>query len=143
MARFVLSVPRVTSAHRLPRSVLVLARPGDSDELLGDLAEREDLCLLHVATATAANLTLREMPVALVVACPEMAATAVDSVVAQLDALRPGTPVLAIRTRQAEEPAGWRERGVGVLRMPLLPGVLSRSVDVVLGMTVKLQKGND
>jgi hypothetical protein len=30
------------------------------------------------------------------------------------------------------------ERGVAVLRLPLLGGVLSRAVDVVLGMTGKL-----
>jgi hypothetical protein len=55
-------------------------------------------------------------------------------VLAHLHATAPGTPVLAIRARQAQEPPGWRERGVAVLRMPLLPGVLSRSIDVVLGM---------
>jgi hypothetical protein len=47
---------------------------------------------------------------------------------------RPDLPVLVIRNRQAEEPAGWARRGVGVLRCPLLPAALSRSVDVVLGL---------
>jgi hypothetical protein len=39
-----------------------------------------------------------------------------------------------IRHRQAAEPAAWARRGVGVLRCPLLPAALSRSVEVVLGM---------
>ena len=47
---------------------------------------------------------------------------------------RPDLPVLVIRNRQAEEPAGWERRGVGVLRRPLLPEALGRSVDVVLGL---------
>ncbi len=115
--------------------MLVLARPGpESDDLFADLSQREDLCLLRVATPAAANRTIEEMPVALVVACPEMTAAAIDSVLVHLDQARPGTPVLAIRTRQAQEPAAWSLRNVAVLRMPLLPGVLSRSVDVVLGM---------
>lgn len=135
------SPARAVSA-RVPPSVLLLARPGDAEELVDDLSRREDLCLLRVATAAAANVALREMPVALVVACPEIPPATIDSVLAHLDEVRPGTPVLAVRTRQAEEPAAWRERGVGVLRMPLLPGVLSRSVDVVLDMRRKLQKGN-
>lgn len=118
-----------------PPSVLLLARPGlESDELFADLVEREDLCLVRVATAAAANRTIETMPVSLVVACPETPAVAIDEVVAALVRARPGTPVLAIRTRQASEPAGWSRAHVAVLRMPLLAGVLSRSIDVVLGM---------
>jgi hypothetical protein len=105
-----------------------------SDDLFADLAQRDDLCLLRVATAAAASRALEEMPVALVVACPETPAAAIDSVLERLTRSRPGTPVLAIRARQAHEHAGWRRRGVAVLRMPLLAGVLSRSIDVVLGM---------
>jgi hypothetical protein len=117
----------------------VLARPGaESDDLFADLSQREDVCLLRVATAAAANVALGELAVALVIACPQMPPAAIDSVLAHLDAARPGTPVLAIRARQAEEPAEWAARGVAVLRLPLLGGVLSRAVDVVLGMTGKL-----
>ncbi len=116
-------------------SVLVLAPPGEeSDELFADLSRREDLCLLRVATGAAATMAVREMAVALVIVCPEVPGAAVDALLPDLEAARPGTPVLAVRARRAQEPAGWRARGVGVLRMPLLPGVLSRSVDVVLGM---------
>jgi hypothetical protein len=130
-------VPGVSS--RPPPSVLVLARPGpESDDLFADLSQREDVCLLRVATAAAANVAIGELAVALVIACPQIPPHAIDSVLGQLDAIRPGTPVLAIRTRQAQEPAAWGERGVAVLRLPLLAGVLSRAVDVVLGMTGKL-----
>jgi hypothetical protein len=116
----------------------VLAQPGaESDDLFADLSQREDVCLLRVATATAAGVAIQEMPVALVIACPQTAAPAIDAVVALLDAVRPGTPVLAIRERQSPEPADWSARHVAVLRLPLLGGVLTRAVDVVLGMTGK------
>ncbi len=134
LARFVLLGRRVPSASP-PPSVLLLARPGlESDELFADLDAREDLCLVRVATAAAANRMLEELPVALVVACPETPAAAIDAVLAGVARARPGTPVLAIRTRGAPEPAGWSGERVAVLRMPLLAGVLSRSIDVVLGM---------
>lgn len=120
---------------RPPPSVLLLARPGgEGEELFADLLEREDLCLLRVANAAAANRAIEEMPVALVVACPEMPVSAIDAVVAHLRRRRSATPVLAVRARRAQEPAGWSEQGVAVLRLPLLKGVLSRSIDVVLGM---------
>lgn len=120
-------------------SVLLLARPGpENDDLFADLAQREDLCLLRVASVAAADVAVQELAVALVIACPQMPVAAIDAVVARLDEVRPGTPVLAVRERQAAEPAGWGARGVAVLRLPLLDGVLSRAVDVVLGMTGKL-----
>lgn len=119
-----------------PPSVLLLALPGDvSEEIFADLSRRRDLCLIRVANAAAANRTIEEMPVALVVACPEVPASAIDSVLERLRRARPGTPVLAVRSRRAPpEPPAWAGAGVAVLRMPLLAGVLSRSIDVVLGM---------
>jgi hypothetical protein len=116
-------------------SVLLLARPGQKgDDLFADIAERDDLCMVAVATVAAASQTIEEMPVALVIACPETPAEAIDAVLACLARVRPHTPVLAIRARQAPEPPGWARAGVAVLRMPLLAGALSRSIDVVLGM---------
>ena len=107
MARFLLSWADVPHAAT-PPSVLLLARPGlEADELFSDLALREDLHLVRVATAAAAARTVAEMPIALVVACPETPAGAVDAVLAAIARSRPGTPVLAVRTRQAPEPAGW------------------------------------
>ncbi len=133
----------IVSRPRVPPSVLVLSPPGEeADELFADLSCREDLCLLRVATPAAAGVAVREIPVAVFIAGPELPAAALDPVIAQLDAIRPNTPVLAIRARQAEEPAAWAARSVGVLRLPLLPGVLSRSVDVVLGMKRPHEKGN-
>ncbi len=134
--------PVPSSRRPTPPPVLLLARPGPaSEELFADLDGREDLCLLRVATAQAAARAIEEMPVALLVACPETPASSVDAVVAALERARPGTPVIALRARQAPEPAAWKARGVAVLRLPLLPGVLSRSIDVVLGMRGARKEG--
>lgn len=120
---------------RPPPSVLLLAHPGgDGEDIFADLSQREDLCLLRVANAAAATRAIDEMPVALVVACADVPASAVDAVLARLRRGRAGTPVLALRRRQAPEPPAWAGQGVAVLRLPLLPGALSRSIDVVLGM---------
>lgn len=139
LARFVLSRPGALPAPAKPLpSVLLLARPGaDGEEIFAELSQREDLCLIRVANAAAADRTIEEMPVALVIACPEVPVSAIDSVLARLRRSRPGTPVLAVRARRAQEPPAWGRAGVAVLRMPLSSGVLSRSIDVVLGMRLK------
>ena len=135
-------ISRVPPTARTPPPVLLLARPGPaSDDLFADLDGREDLCLLRVATAAAAARAIEEMPVALLVACPDTTAASIDSAVQTLERVRPGTPVLALRARRAPEPAAWKARGVAVLRLPLLPGVLSRSIDVVLGMSGARKEG--
>lgn len=124
--------------HPRSPSVLVLAQPGPAgDDLFAELSRRSDLTLLRVATAAAARVAIGELSVALVVACPDTAAAEIDAVLSYRDAVRPGTPVLAVRARRAALPGEWSARGVAVLRMPLLADVLARSVDVVLGM-----KGN-
>jgi hypothetical protein len=117
------------------RSVLVLAQPSqDTDELLEPLLRRSDLGLLRVATTSAAQIALRDVAVDLVMVCPETDAAAVTALLDKTDELRPGTPVLVLRGRGAEAPAGWAGRTTAVLRCPVFPGVLSRTVDVVLGL---------
>jgi hypothetical protein len=120
---------------RLP-SILVLASAGPAgEELFADVAARPDLIVLRAGTVAAAALALRDLPVALVVACNETPGEVIDALLGEIDRARPGTPVLAVRNRRAPERPSWRARGVGVLRRPLSPGVLSRSIDVVLEMS--------
>lgn len=129
-------------SHREPPSILLVARPGpEADDLFADLSGREDLLVLRAANAAAAVRALRDLPVAVVVVSPETPRDEVEALLSGIHRARPGTPVLALRSRRDEEPPSWRERGVGILRMPLLPGVLSRSVDVVLGMTAGRRAG--
>jgi hypothetical protein len=114
---------------------LVLAQPSqETDDLLADLIKRRDLHLLRVATVGAAVVALRDLLVRLVIVCAETSNESVGALLEQVDVLRPGIPVLAVRDREAEESAGWRTRGVGILRSPVLPEVLSRTVDVALGL---------
>jgi hypothetical protein len=117
------------------RSILALAQPAqETDDLLTELAVRPDLHLLRVMTVAAAVVALRDLEIRLVLTCTETAVEDIDELLQQVDRLRPGIPILALRERSGEVSARWKACGVGVLRAPLLPGVLSRTVDVALGL---------
>jgi DNA-binding NtrC family response regulator len=117
------------------RTLLVLAPPGtDRDGHFRELSECREFEVRFSATAAEAERALTHAEVALLIAAPEVPTTEVNQLLASKARHRPDLPVLVIRNRQAEEPAGWTRRGVGVLRCPLLPTALSRSVDVVLGL---------
>jgi hypothetical protein len=116
-------------------TLLVLAQPSpDIDELLAPLLRRPDVCLLRVATIAAAGVALRDVAVSLAIVCPETSAEQVTALLDQVAALRPGTPVLAIRDRHGDPLRSWKARAVGVLWNPVTPEVLSRTVDVALGL---------
>jgi DNA-binding NtrC family response regulator len=117
------------------RALLVVAPAGgEGDDLLQDLRARGGFRVLRVSSADEAAAALRERDVCLLIAAPDVPTSAVSDLLASKERLRPEVPVLVIRNRQAEEPVSWTQRGVGVLRCPLLPEALSRSVDVVLGL---------
>jgi hypothetical protein len=103
--------------------------------VLDALRERSDLRIVRASSAAQAAERLRERGIALLVASPDLETGAVTALLASRERLLPAVPVLVVRHRQAEEPAEWVQRGVGVLRCPLLPGALNRSVDVVLGLS--------
>lgn len=145
MARFLLSRGGVTQnrerharpgEERAARTLLVLAPPGtDREALFRELGERGEFEVRFSATAAEAERAIGQDPVvALLIAAPEVPTAEVNQLLARRARHRPDLPVLVMRNRQAEEPAAWARRGVGVLRCPLLPAALSRSVDVVLGL---------
>lgn len=118
-----------------PPSLLVLAQPSaETDDLLAPLLKRPDLCVLRVVSLGAAEVALRDIAVKLVLVCPETDSDTLAAVMDRADELRPGTPVLALRPRGDDHPSGWRGRTIGVLRAPVLPEVLDRTVGVVLGL---------
>jgi hypothetical protein len=122
-----------------PLSLLVFAQPSpEIDDLLVGLLKRRDVCLLRVATMDAASLALRDLAVRIVIICPETDVGAVTALLDEVDRRRPGTPVLAVRARQSGSSPAWKARTIGILRYPLLPEVLSRTVDVVLGLREQL-----
>ncbi|HVV48040.1 MAG TPA: hypothetical protein VHO06_00110 [Polyangia bacterium] len=115
--------------------MLVLAQPSaETDDLLDPLVKRADLILLRVTDINAAELALRDVAVSLVLVCPETEVACVTAVLDRIDRLRPRTPVLALRPRSGEPLTAWKGRTIGVLRCPVLPEVLSRTVDVALGL---------
>jgi hypothetical protein len=117
------------------RSLLVLAQPSpDTDELIEPLLNRADFCLLRVATLAAAEVALRDVAVSLTIVCPETTADQVTALLDRVSELRPGTPVLAIRACSGDPLSSWKARTVGVLQWPVVPEVLSRTVDVALGL---------
>jgi DNA-binding NtrC family response regulator len=118
-----------------PRPLLVVA-PSASErgEIFAGLEARDDFSVVYAETVEEAVQALRGRPVALLIAAPELPAASVTELLSTREQVRPALPVLVIRNRQAEEPAGWERQGVGVLRRPLLPEALGRSVEVVLGL---------
>jgi hypothetical protein len=117
------------------RAVLAVGRGGpELDELTLDLQGRNDLLLVHCPELAAAREALRRVSVALLIISAAVPARAVAQALRAVEELRPGIPVLVVRGRSGAAPARWATRGVGVLRRPLLPHALSRSVEVVLGL---------
>ncbi len=123
----------VRSRH--PRKVLLVFGPGvsESDGLLAGLAGK-GFDLVRVSTVDNAEAALRRSSISLVIACPEAASAAVERLVAAVRRTRPGIPLLAIRNRHSGDPESWATLGIGVLRCPLLPDALFRSVEIVLGL---------
>lgn len=123
----------VTRSARRLRSLLLLGPANDVDEIQRELGS-EAFELLVALTITAAVRTLKASPIEAVVVSPEAPNAWIDELLAAIDSIRPGIPVLVVRQRNAEEQPGWRARGVGVLRRPLLPEALARSISAVLAL---------
>lgn len=120
--------------------LLVVASGAELKELQAELAARRDFKLRGAATTGAAVELLESTGIDLVLVGAEAPHSWVDEITAAVGRLRPGTPVLAMRNRHAEEPSGWLAKGVGVLRRPLVPDALTRTIDVVLGMKKDLRR---
>ncbi len=116
-----------------PKKVLLVFANGasESDGLLADL-QGEGFQLIRTATIENAESTLRQFPISLAIVCPEAAAATVEQLVSVVEGTRRGIPLLAIRNRHSGDPDSWARLGIGILRCPLLPGALTRSVEVVL-----------
>jgi len=117
-----------------PIALLVVAPPGaEHDDVFDGLRGRPDLRLVYATTLDEVDEALREERISVVIASPELPTASVSALLDRTAGRRGDLPTLVVRSRQAEEPSGWGQRGVGVLRCPLLPEALGRSVDVVLG----------
>ena len=106
----------------------------EADEVFGELRARPELQLRYVRTAAEVESELQRGAISLLLAAAELSTGEIETLLGAVERTCPGTPLLVIRDRQAEESPSWSERGVGVLRRPLVPEALGRSVQVVLGM---------
>jgi hypothetical protein len=119
--------------HKDLPSLLVFAHPSpEIDDLLASLDLRSDLCLLRVTTMQAAGLALRDVAVDLMIICHETSDDTVAALLDQVEARRPGIPVLALRSKGAVADPRWRTGTVALLPTPVRPEVMSRTVDVAL-----------
>jgi DNA-binding NtrC family response regulator len=122
-------------AAGVPPQVLIITPAGlEEADVFQELMARKDFLIHFAATTAEAEKALREREVSVLIASEEVSTAWVSELLNAMERIRPGLPLLVIRRRQAEEPPSWTERGVGVLRCPLLPEVLGRSVDIVLGL---------
>jgi len=116
-------------------SILVLAQlSADNDVLLESLLKRYDLDLIRVTTTNAARVALHDVAVSVVIVCPETPATAVTSILDAIGHLGLKTPVIVLRIAGTELSADWKRRTFAILRCPILPRVLSRTLDIALGL---------
>jgi hypothetical protein len=117
-------------------SILVIAPPlADADRLLAPLLCRSELAILRVATPEAALIALRGVAASLVMVCPGNDTAVVKAILTMVAELRPTTPVLLLRGPDDDVPAGGRGRRFAVLRCPVSPLVLERTIDVALGLS--------
>jgi len=129
--------PGVGNGTKGARGKLLLvlgAGASESDSVLADLVSRGGFQLLRAANSELAETLLRDSPVSLALACPETPASEIERLVAAVERVGRTIPILAIRRARSAWPDRWAELGVGVLRSPLLPDALARSVEVVLGL---------
>lgn len=137
MVRFLQTALQMVSHAPTARSrplLVVASAAAERSALFGALEARSDFRVIRAATVADVQQLLRDRSVALLIVAPELPTASVTQLLASRERVRPELPVLVIRERQAEEPSGWERSGVGLLRRPLLPEALDRSVDVVLGL---------
>ena len=116
--------------------LLVLGAGGpESEAVLADLMARGEFQGLRAADGDGAEALLRDSQVSLALVCAEVPVPEIERLVASVRRTGRGIPVLAIRPARSADPDRCAELGVAVLRSPLLPDALVRSVEVVLGLT--------
>lgn len=116
----------------MKRTPILLISPDASRDALRKQLDRT-FRVACVSDSRDCEPRLREVAVRAIVVAFEAPAHCIDEVLALLDRLGVRIPVLALRDRHAEDKPSWHDR-VAILRSPLLPDVLSRSVSIVVQM---------
>ena len=128
---------KVRTGNRAARAKVLLVVGGgasESDAIVADLQARGEFQILRAANAEGAELILRDSQVALALACADAAVPDIERLVAAVQRTGRSIPVLAIRPPRSALSERYAQLGVAVLRSPLLPDALARSLEVVLGL---------
>jgi hypothetical protein len=80
---------------------------------------------------------LRDVAVSLVLVCPETARPSLPVLLDRVDRLRPGIPVLAIGPVGRAASTRFDLPSLGILRAPIMPNLLSRTIDLALELAPK------
>lgn len=142
LARNLLCVLAMKAGNKPATRAKLLLVLGDgaseSEAFLAGLQGRGGFQLVRASTAEIAEVVLRDFPVSLALACAQTPADEIERLVAAMERTRHAVPVLAIRHAHSGEAERWAQLGVGILRSPLLPDALVRSVEVVLDLKRKV-----
>ena len=115
-----------------PKTVLYLGqRSPATKQVLTLLAKRPTLRILHVASLESLTWALRDSPANLIVVGPELSAEVLLELLAKVDKLHPGVPIVALRPRAHEDWAATMPAFTVVVQ-PFPAPVLLRMVDMAL-----------
>jgi hypothetical protein len=132
------AVPRKGRGFRVPLSVLILSQSSTAaEELFRACDERLDLWTIRVPSVTASVAAMQVVYISLIIVAPEIPSDQVSALLAEIGRLRNQAPVLLLRSDAAEIHPDWQSHRMAVLRCPLVPGLLSRTVDLALQSTRK------
>ncbi len=101
-------------------------------ELFREIQARGNLVVVHARDLPQAKTVLEAQRVCLAIVNPDAPADWVEMLAGSLQALALHIPILAVRHHGIVAPAHWSTLGIGVLRYPYAPSVLSATVDAVL-----------
>ncbi len=127
------ALARKGRSFHMPPSVLILTKDGAlEDNLCRVCDERHDLRTIRAPSVSASMSAVQIVFVSLIIIAPEIPANQVSELLAIVWQCRSEAPVLLLRNEAAEIHPGWQSQHTAALRCPLVPGLLSRAVDVAL-----------
>ncbi len=115
--------------------VVVSPLATDREALFAEFEARFGAALQYLPGVVQAARSAVLRTASAIVVSPAVAAEDLDTLLDLRAHEAPALPLFVLRNPRADVPARWAQAGVGVLRCPLLPEALSRSVEVVLGLS--------
>jgi hypothetical protein len=104
--------------------------------VLALLARRSDLRVVQLPMMESVAWALEGLPASLIVMGPELRSDLIAELFATIERLRPGVPVLALRSKLDEDLPTSSKRQLSVLAQPYAAPVLLHLVDMALGSSL-------